>query len=343
MSVLKILSGQLPLLDVRAEGEFARSSIPGSTNLPILNDTERAQVGTAYKQQGAALATELGHQLVSGETRAQRIAAWLDFCRAHPKAILTCWRGGQRSTTAQAWLREAGVDIACVPGGYKALRQRAIRVLEDAAVDDKDWWIIAGKTGTAKTVLIQQLNNSIDLEGLARHRGSAFGAFADPQPTLATFENTLAQAYLNHHHALLVLEDESRTIGSVAVPESWHIRMRQARMVLIEAELDTRVAHIREEYVELALQHTSAAQLAEKYLAALGRIQRRLGGVRYQEVCRLLQAAFAGEADHADWIAYLLENYYDPMYAYQLEHKMPRIAMRGTFSEVQAYLQDLAG
>ena len=128
---------------------------------------------------------------------------------------------------------------------------------------------MAGKTGTAKTVLIKRLNNSIDLEGLANHRGSAFGEQPTAQPSVATFENALARACLKHQSTTLVLEDESRTIGRVAVPESWYHRMRNSPIVLVDASLEERIAHIQHEYVDQALSDYTPTQLSTKYLAAL--------------------------------------------------------------------------
>ena len=123
---------QTPLLDVRAPTEFNSGALPCSTNLAILNDAERAAVGKAYKQSGRDAAMQLGHELVSGDTRAARIAAWLSFIDDNPDARIMCWRGGQRSRIAQAWLAEHGVHLNRIDGGYKALRQTCMAVLEDA-------------------------------------------------------------------------------------------------------------------------------------------------------------------------------------------------------------------
>ena len=332
------------LLDVRAEAEYQQGALPNSINIPILNDGERAEVGTTYKQLGPDAATELGHKLVSGDVKSARIESWINFLQANPSAHLTCWRGGQRSTIAQTWLKQAGYEIPKVEGGYKTLRQKALQVLANAAHEDSSgrvWWVVAGKTGTAKTKLIHHLDNSIDLEGLANHRGSAFGAHVTPQPALATFENTLAREFLNHSASVLILEDESRTIGRIGLPETWHARMKTAPLALVESSIEERVTHIRQEYVTEALLEQSPAELADRYQQALDRIQRRLGGVRHQQLSTLLKEAFAQTRDHSDWIEYLLSNYYDPMYEYQLTKKSPRIAFRGDFDAVRSYLADL--
>ncbi len=331
---------QTPLLDVRAPTEFNSGALPCSTNLAILNDAERAAVGKAYKQSGRDAAMQLGYELVSGDSRAARIAAWLSFIDDNPDARIMCWRGGQRSRIAQAWLAEHGVHLNRIDGGYKALRQTCMAVLEDAPAADKPWWVVAGRTGVQKTVLIQQLANSIDLEHLAHHRGSAFGAFATPQPSQATFENHLACVYLRHQHPALVLEDESRTIGRIGVPAGWHARMQQAPLVLIETDLPQRVAHIVAEYVTAPLANGAfEAELASHYRAALERIKRRLGGVLYARIDRLVEQAFQGAAEHADWVHALMHDYYDPMYDYQLANKEARIVFRGSLTEAGDFLK----
>ena len=335
----ELLQRGTPLLDVRAPVEYARGAIPGSTNLPILSDAERERVGKTYKHSGQQAAQELGHALVSGATKAQRVAGWLAFIDAHPDAQIMCWRGGQRSQIAQQWLNDAGRAVERVDGGYKALRRLCLELLEKAPLSGKHWWVVAGRTGVRKTVLISQLATSIDLEGLAHHRGSAFGAYLDPQPCPASFENALACAYLQHTHRMLVLEDESRTIGRLGLPANWHAHMQQAPLVLLEADLAERVQHIAAEYVTEALRLGEPAdQLQARYSDSLRRISRRLGGALHARIDTLLDDAFAGRASHEEWIEALLRGYYDPMYDYQLSRKEARIAFRGSLGEVQEYL-----
>ena len=337
MDLNKVFTGEISLLDVRAESEFGKGALPNSVNIPILNDHERQQVGTVYRRDGAAAATKLGHKLVCNDVKEARVSAWQQTYQQNPSLWVTCWRGGQRSTLAQQWLKEVGVEIERVPGGYKALRQMAITVIENAAQNlDQKWWVIAGKTGTAKTLLLRDLKPSIDLEGLAHHRGSAFGGQVSAQPSLPTFENSLACQTIRHNNSTLILEDESRMIGRIALPESWHLRMQQSPLVLIEADLDTRVAHIETEYITQA--PLSNYALETQYLTALSKIQRRLGGDRYQQAHTLMSQAFQGARGHAEWIAYLLENYYDPMYEFQLEKKSPRVVFKGSYDEVESYL-----
>lgn len=334
-----LLTTQVPILDVRAPAEFAKGHLPNSFNLPILNDAERHQVGLAYKNDGQAAATQLGHKLVSGETKNSRIMQWQQLLQAHPTAHVMCWRGGQRSQIAQQWLAETGYRIDRVPGGYKACRQFYLQQLDQAALADKSWFVLAGRTGVQKTVLLNTLPNSIDLEGLANHRGSAFGAFITPQPSLASFENHLAADILRHHHSSLILEDESRMIGRVAVPEAWHLRMKRTPLVLLEASVEQRVEHIVAEYVDARSGNGETADsLLSHYRGALQRIKRRLGGALHQELDVLLGQAFAGQIGHDQWVRTLLQRYYDPMYDYQLKGKTERVIFRGGFAEAREFL-----
>lgn len=334
----RLLATATPLLDVRAPAEAARATLPGATNLPLLDDGERRRVGITYKFSGHDAAVALGHRLVSGDVRRARERAWCAFLDQHPDAWIFCWRGGQRSEIVQAWLRALGVDRPRVPGGYKALRRTCLAVLERAP-REKRWIVLGGRTGSGKTRLLGCLDNAIDLEAIACHRGSAFGAMATPQPPPATFENALACAFLRHRAATVVLEDESRTIGRLALPEPWHEQMQRAPLVLLEVPLAERVENIVREYVTEPLARGSPpAHLYERYADALRRIQRRLGGERHREVGQALERGFA-EGDHRGWVERLLVWYYDPMYDHQLAAKTARVVVSGGWAEVEGYLR----
>lgn len=332
----RLLAGNGPFLDLRSPQEFAAGAVPGAVNLPLLSDAERHQVGITYKAEGQAAAIALGESLVSGAVREARIRGWLDFIQAHPRAQLYCWRGGLRSSIAQGWLADTGVQIERVPGGFKALRRRCLELLE-AAPGGKHWLVLGGRTGTGKTVVIRRIAGSIDLEGLANHRGSAFGAALTPQPPPVSFENTLAVAWLHHDHRFLVLEDESRTIGRLAVPPAWHAAMQAAPLVILQADLASRARHITREYVEEPLATgLSAAAVHKRLQDALDRIRRRLGGLRHREVSGLLGRGFE-DGNHLPWIERLLTWYYDPMYDYQLSAKQHRVCFKGSAAEVEAF------
>ncbi len=338
-----LLAAMPTILDVRAEQEFHQGHLPNSINLPILNNDERRQVGIVYKQQGQAAAIRVGHRLVSGNLKQQRVDAWQHLCAERDDVHIMCWRGGQRSSLAQQWLDAAGCPRPRIAGGFKALRQQSLAILDQP---DKQWWLLSGRTGSAKTVIIQSLDNSIDLECRANHRGSAFGRRQTPQPSAVSFECALAVDYLQHKGRNLVVEDESRTIGSVGLPQAWHQHMQQADIALVESSTEQRVAHIEQEYVVDALREAAAHGLTsddvhQSYELALTRIGKRLGGLRLGELKKLLQQAFAGQCSHQAWISYLLREYYDPMYDYQLSKKQQRIRFRGNAAEVAEFLSAL--
>ncbi len=339
-SLQALLAAGTPFLDVRAPGEFNRGSVPGAVNLPVLDDAERHRVGVRYKQAGNAAAVALGHRLVSGSVRAQRERLWCEFAAAHPGAWIYCWRGGQRSAIVQAWLRALGFELPRIPGGFKALRRTCLDVLERTPANFR-WLVLGGRTGSGKTELLKQIPGALDLEGIARHRGSAFGAMETPQPTPVTFDSLLAVASLQHRQRHLIVEDESRTIGRLALPASWHARMQRAPLAVVDVPLATRVANIRREYLDQPIAGgRDPALLQAQYADALRRIERRLGGLRRRELDQALSHGFT-TGEHEPWIERLLVWYYDPMYDHQLQGKGERIVVQGCEQQVLDYLAAL--
>jgi tRNA 2-selenouridine synthase len=344
----QLLADQTPLIDVRAPLEFSHGSIPGAVNLPLLEDREREAVGKAYRTSGQQAAIELGRQLVSGEVRQERMARWVSFVTEHPHAMLYCLRGGLRSRTAQEWLQESGLPVPRIAGGYKALRRFLIESINRASASC-DLLMVGGKTGCGKTELVKRLEASVDLEGLANHRGSAFGRRVTPQPSQIDFENRLALQLLQlpfENFRRLVLEDEGRAIGSLAIPLVLFERMRSEPLALIEEPLPARVDTVLHAYIEVnygdflaGCPETAEPDFREHLLSALLRIRKRLGPEHYEEIrydlVDALRCQFQGEgfATHRVWIEKLLRYYYDPMYAYQLEKKVHRIVFRGDHDE----------
>jgi len=344
----------VPMMDTRAPVEYAKGSFPGSKNHPLMSDEERAAVGTCYKEKGQAAAIELGHELVRGEVKEARVSGWLDFARRHPDGYLYCFRGGLRSEICQRWMHEAGCDYPRVQGGYKAMRRFLLETTETECKQRK-LVVLAGHTGSAKTEVLQHLPNSIDLEGLAHHRGSAFGKRPGGQPPQISFENAIGVALLKQAHNIpgntTVVEDESQLIGRLNLPEVLRDKMAQAPVVLVERTLQQRVEHTFENYILDALRERQdyfgdedgfrefAAYLRE----SLHNIRRRLGGARYAEMATVLDTALdahaRGDAEaHLSWIETLLQHYYDPMYEYQIAKKRERVVFAGDTDAVIEYL-----
>jgi tRNA 2-selenouridine synthase len=210
-----------PLIDVRAPVEFVVGSLPGAINLPIMNNEERAMVGTTYKKSGREQAMAQGHELVSGEIKEQRLTLWAEQIQKQPETVIYCFRGGLRSQITQRWLGERGIKRPLIEGGYKKARQ-FLRDEIDQFSRQSSMLILSGPTGSAKTNLLKKSNYpNVDLEALASHRGSAFGAMATPQPSQIDFENTLAVTLMKLGKKQVLVEDESRLIGRCAIPESF--------------------------------------------------------------------------------------------------------------------------
>ena len=353
-----------PLIDTRAPIEFERGSFPGAVNIPLMTDVEREQVSIRYKEQGEHAAVALGHELVSGHVKEDRIAAWIEQVKRNANAALFCFRGGLRSQTVQAWLASEGYHLPVVDGGYKALRAYLLNSLEECLCETS-LVVIGGRTGVAKTALLNQASDMlrlpvIDLEGLAHHRGSAFGKRAAPQPTQVNFENRIAIELLklrNGGHQQVIMEDESRLIGRCALPLTLQEKLRAAPLVVLGASLEDRVHHSWENYIlsnyreQVALcdSHEAAfSAFATSLRLSLANIQKRLGGARYQELSEVLEKALLAHSQgdpeqHKQWITVLLRDYYDPMYDYQLKSKQRHVVFRGNFNEVLEFMTGTIG
>lgn len=344
-----------PMIDTRAPVEFSRGSFPGAVNLPLMSDEERARVGTCYKEQGQDAAIILGHQLVQGDIKAARVQAWLEFAERHPEGYLFCFRGGLRSQICQQWLAQAGCDYPRVGGGYKAMRRFLIDSMESICASGR-FTLVAGRTGAAKTALLEHIAGSVDLEGRAHHRGSAFGRRVGGQPAQIDFENSIAIDLLRRAHEqpgrAIVLEDEGKFIGRCALPLALLAAMEQSPLVVVDATLEQRVEHSFKNYILDNLADWQAldgpeqgfANFANDLRESLGKLRRRLGGARHGELTDMLEQSLAAHAcgdeeQHRGWITVLLRDYYDPMYTYQLEQKAERIVFRGSAHEVREYLQ----
>ena len=337
---LRGLQPEAHILDVRSPSEFAAGSLPGAINLPILSDEERAAVGLKYRTHGREAAISLGESLVRAETKAQRIADWVHLVERYPQTVICCARGGMRSEYAQRWLAEVGLTLERVEGGYKALRSACLQVIESAPAELRPI-ILGGRTGSGKTDLLREYASGIDLEGLANHRGSAFGALNKRQPSQASMENALACELTRFRPGQpVLLEDESRAIGSRSLPMPLFKAMSEAPIAVIDLGRETRARRIYAEYVVGASAAVPQGELHEEYRQALQRIRKRLGDRNCRKITTQLDDAFKTRTQdaHLVWITSLLTDYYDPMYDYGMKRKAMRIAMRGSPQEVRRWL-----
>ena len=343
-----------PLLDVRAPIEFVKGAFANATNLPIMNDNERHQVGTEYKKSGNEAAVALAEKLIKNEGKEQRVAKWKEFIKANPNAKLYCFRGGQRSGIAQSWLDEAGITITRLKGGYKAFRnyllEESLRISAQTPT-----LILGGRTGSGKTLLLQELDNMIDLEGIANHRGSSFGNFANAQPAQIDFENNIAYALIKHRaagHKHLIIEHESHNIGRNFMPKELYTNFMQGKLIILETPLQERIDITYKEYItedllkyEAMYGENGVLEWSKYVLKSLAKIKKRLGLERYEELKDLFESAFVqhGSANateiYREWIGKLLTYYYDPMYDYQIEKTEIEIVFRGNKKEVLEYLK----
>jgi tRNA 2-selenouridine synthase len=353
----RIVIEDVPLIDVRAPVEFAAGAFPNAVNLPLMNDDERHQVGIRYQQGGQDAAIKLGHELVNGSIKENRIAAWKQFIEENPAALIYCFRGGLRSQLSQEWAEASvGREIQRLEGGYKAFRNYLINHLEPSWMKSTPL-VVGGRTGSGKTLLLHRLKNRVDLEGIANHRGSSFGRFLNPQPTQIDFENRLAWALIQHeaaHHSFMVVEDEGRHIGNRCIPQLIMEHFDGGDVVLLETPLVERVQITFDEYIKAAqLKYADTFgdaglfQWLEDIRGSILRIRKRLGGERLKRINQLLDEAYeyqlaTGDAEgHKRWVEVLLVEYYDPIYDYQLEQKKEQIVFCGDTEEVLKYIYGL--
>jgi tRNA 2-selenouridine synthase len=166
--------------------------------------------------------------------------------------MINCFRGGLRSTIAQAWIHETtGQDIVKLDGGYKAFRNYLINSLEPENIKSKPL-VLTGYTGSGKTIVLNKLNNSLDLEGIAHHRGSTFGHFITPQPSQINFENNLAYSVIKQeakNYKYMILEDESKNIGKSFIAKDFYNHFQSGDVIFLKVTVEERVENILEEYV----------------------------------------------------------------------------------------------
>ena len=328
------------LIDVRSEGEFAEATIPGSVNLPLFNNEERAKVGTTYTQSSPSLARELGLDLVS--PKLPLLVKQVEELAKKGPLVLFCWRGGMRSKSLATVADLMGVPVYRLHGGYKAYRTQVVGYFEQEL--PFKIVVLRGNTGVGKTELLGKLRAegypAIDLEHLANNRGSVFGAMGlGEPPSQKKFEGLLYEELeLLKDSPYVIVECESRRIGRVSLPNTFFSAMRQGIQILQCDSLSNRVQRLIREY-------TAVPNAQAEIESALERLVKTLGHLKVQELKQLLASERLEEFTER-----LLVEYYDQLYAYpneassEYDHFLDFRKSNQALRELERYLdQKMAG
>lgn len=299
--ISKLIDEKLPVIDARSESEFFHASVPGAVNIPLLNDENRKIVGTLYKQKGREAAILKGFE-VAGSRFHLMILKALEFA-PDKKVMMYCWRGGMRSSILAWILGMNGFTVYLLKGGYKAYRNWILDTLKVP----KKVLVLGGATGSGKTEILNLLSQhgeqTIDLEALANHKGSAFGSLGKgAQPFNEMFENCLAMEWnLVDHKRHVWLENESRSIGSCMVPSPIYDLIRNAELIEINVGDEARKKRIARDY----------GCFPVKVLSDItNKLSKRMGPQHAKEAIGLLESG-----DFNGWLEKVLV-YYDKLYNY---------------------------
>jgi len=301
-----------PVIDVRSPSEYLKGHIPGAYNIPLFSDEERAIVGTKYVQESRINSVLAGLDFVG-----PKLSGFIkEVSRISPnkKILIYCWRGGMRSSS-MAWLFSlAGFNATTLIGGYKSYRKN----IKDFISKPRRLMILGGMTGTGKTELLTQLatlgQQVIDLEGLANHKGSAFGAIGQkPQPTTEFFENLLFDELTKLNPSIPIwVEDESKAIGSVFIPDEFFSQMLNSPVIAIELPLDIRVKRLASEYTNCN---------PELLIASVNKIAKRLGNDNAANAIKKIRSGNFEEAIE------ITLKYYDKTYLFGLSNKKNKVVL----------------
>lgn len=307
VSIGEVFHSAYPVIDVRSPGEFKSGHIPGAINIPLFSDDERADVGTVYKKKSQKAATELGYDYV--KPKLQSFITRSNDVAPRGKVTVHCWRGGMRSKAFAGHLSKNGfVDVKVIIGGYKAYRNFVLEQLGQPLKLN----ILGGYTGSGKTHMLYEMKQLgeqvVDLEGLACHKGSAFGGIGlGQQPSVEQFENNLHLEILKlSREKPIWVEDESHNIGSVKIPMPFFNQMRKATLYFTDIPKEERAKHLVSEYAIC-----DSRQLA----GSIHRISRRLGGLGEKKAIDYLNEENYYET------ALITLTYYDKYYLKSMEKR----------------------
>jgi len=294
------------ILDVRSPAEFEKGHIPGAHCFPLFSDEERAQVGTLYTKSGREAAFFVGLDIV-GPNMSKFVKQALRLA-PHKQVLIHCWRGGMRSASMAWLLQSAGFDVKLLSGGYKSYRA----YIREAFNIPVKLLVLSGMTGCGKTEILLEMKKMgaqmIDLEGMANHKGSAFGHLGQkPQPSTEQYENNLASIWSSIDFSKPIwIEDESRNVGGVQIPESLYTSMTKSVVIRIDFPKSYRVKRLVAEYADIDDQAIALS---------LQKIKDKLGNKNVQELMLLLS-----EQQYSIFVDNILD-YYDESYDYSLKKK----------------------
>lgn len=295
----------IPVIDVRSPSEYITGHIPGAKNIPLFDDNERRKVGIAYNDQGRLKAILKGLEMI-GKKMSSKLEAALSVA-SDQRLLVHCWRGGMRSET-MAWLFSLGsIKAEILEGGYKSYRNH---ILEDLKKKRKII-VLGGMTGSSKTHILHRVRDTghqiIDLEALANHKGSAFGALGQPQqPSSEHFANLLFSELQSVNNDLPVwIEDESRNIGSVFMPDDFYKHMQAAPAVILMLDAEKRIPRLIDEYASFPTDQLQGSVI---------KVSKRLGGENAKKVLESINSG-----DFREAVRIMLQ-YYDKTYKFSL-HK----------------------
>jgi tRNA 2-selenouridine synthase len=299
------------LVDVRSEGEYTEDTIPGAVNIPVLNNEERAIVGTLYHRDGPVSSRRLALDLAAPNLPAK--IAGVDSAADGRDLIVFCWRGGERSRFMASVLDTMGYDVYRIIGGYKSYRRYVNEYLDKEELTQRAV-VLHGLTGVGKTDVLERLGQKglpvLDLEGLAKHRGSVYGKIGlPPSPTQKAFESDIVK-FLSSigEKGIFIVECESRRVGNLLVPSPVMNAIRKGTRILLYAPLADRVRRICNIYTD------GPGDNVEKLQEATSSLVKRIGHNRVEELNRMLE-----ERNFEPVFTYLLTKYYDPLYKYPEE------------------------
>lgn len=305
----KFEEGQLSLIDLRAPVEFSVGSMPQAKNIPLFSNSERSEIGTTYKQVGSKDAIGLGLEIFAKNSD-KFIETILSELNPAGEIAIHCARGGMRSGFVAKLLGAMGVKVYLLRGGYKDYRQQVLLKISDLSKHRK--LVLIGKTGSGKTEVLQALADGpvIDLEGLARHRGSALGGMRQDKipATQQNFENAMASRYEKVKSAKIILLEHETSLGPVIVPSNLRLSLNQSRMILVERDFDERV----EKLTRLYFSDFDEQQLA-MFRQGIAMFSHQISD---KTKLNLLELATSGKFDEITRI--LLQERYDKVYAKSL-------------------------